>query len=125
MKVIIAGGRDIEDYDAVLKAVADAKFDIDTVVSGGATGVDTLALRYARENGIFSMVFPANWKGYGRRAGPMRNQEMAEHADALIAVWDGESTGTKDMINRMVKANKPVHVHLYGKIKTSLDMFYE
>ncbi len=98
MKVIIAGGRDITDYSLIEIAINESGFIIDEVVSGGATGVDTLAIKYAIEKGIPSKVFHADWKKHQRAAGPIRNREMAEYSDALIAIWDGKSRGTKNMI---------------------------
>jgi uncharacterized phage-like protein YoqJ len=55
------------------------------------------------------MIYPANWRKYGKRAGHRRNQQMADNADALIALWDGESPGTRDMIRRM--ENKPTIIY--------------
>jgi hypothetical protein len=110
MKVIIAGGREINDYELVLKAVLNAGFDITAVVSGGAPGVDALGERFAEETGLQLFKFPAEWNKYGRAAGPIRNKVMADFADALIAVWDGKSTGTKNMIEQATKNGLTVHV---------------
>ena len=66
--------------------------------------------RWAIENGIPIKEFPANWQEFGRAAGPIRNGEMADYADALIAIWDGRSRGTADMISRMKIKEKPVWV---------------
>ena len=98
MKTIIAGSRSVTDLDLVADAVRASGFDITEVVSGGAPGVDSLGEQWAEQHGIPVTRFPADWKRYGRRAGPIRNTEMAEYAEALIAVWDGRSRGTKNMI---------------------------
>jgi hypothetical protein len=98
MKVIIAGSRGIHDYANVCDAVRRSGFAISRVVSGMAAGIDTLAVRYASEHGLPCDRFPADWKKWGRSAGYRRNARMAEHADALIAVWDGRSPGTRHMI---------------------------
>lgn len=98
MRTIIAGSRSITDYDIVLKIVADSEFIITQIVSGGAKGVDTIGEDIAADFGIPLVVFPADWARYGRAAGPIRNELMAKNADALIAVWDGRSTGTKHMM---------------------------
>lgn len=100
MKVIIAGGRDITNPDLVELAVRQSGFSITEVVSGRAPGVDTLGERWARMNKIPITPFPADWKKYGKPAGPIRNTQMANYAEALIAIWDGKSSGTKDMINQ-------------------------
>ena len=99
MKVIIAGSRGIYDYNTILEAIKKSNFNISEVVSGKAIGVDQLGERYANENNISLKLFPANWTEHGKRAGYLRNEEMAEYADALIAVWDGASRGTKHMID--------------------------
>ncbi len=98
MRVIIAGSRGIRDYARVCDAVRRSGFPITRVVSGMAGGVDTLAVRYAREHGLPCDQFPAEWRKWGRGAGYRRNVQMARHADALIAVWDGQSPGTRHMI---------------------------
>jgi hypothetical protein len=89
VKTIIAGSRNIVEYQALLDAIEASGFEITEVVSGGARGVDSLGERYAKEKGISLKIFPADWESHGRKAGIMRNTEMAHYADALIAVWDG------------------------------------
>ena len=100
MRVIIAGSRTITSYDTVKEAVANSGFTITTVISGCARGVDQLGEKWANENGVKIARFPANWEKYGKRAGAIRNAAMADNADALIAVWDGKSAGTRDMIKQ-------------------------
>ena len=99
MKVIIAGSRQINDYQVVVDAINDASFAITQVVCGMARGVDKLGERWAIENNIPVKRFPANWAKYGRSAGFRRNEQMVEYADALIAIWDGYSRGTAHTIN--------------------------
>ena len=110
MKVIIAGGRTITDYSLVYSALAESQFIPTEIVSGMAPGVDTLAIQYAQENNLPLKEFHADWKTHGRSAGPRRNREMANYADALIAIWDGESRGTKNMIEEATKRNLQVYV---------------
>jgi len=111
MKTIIAGSRNIHDYNLLLNAVAEANMVITEVVSGGAGGVDALGEKYARANGLALKVFPAAWGTHGRAAGPIRNAQMAEYADQLIAVWDGKSPGTKSMIDLARKNQLAVYVY--------------
>jgi len=99
MKVIIAGSRGIKDYATVRDAVQRSDFPISRVLSGMAQGVDALAVRYAKENSLPCDRFPAEWSKWGRSAGYRRNVQMAQNADALVAVWDGKSPGTKHMID--------------------------
>lgn len=123
-KVIIAGSRSITTQAIVSNAINAAfnkwmtddqenwkKYVLPEIVSGGAYGVDWLGEKYAKKCGFPCKVFPADWNTYGKRAGFLRNQQMAEYADALVAVWDGQSKGTKHMIDTMVKQNKLVYVH--------------
>jgi hypothetical protein len=88
---------------------------IDQVVSGEAEGVDRAGERWAAAHHIPVKGFPANWKKYGKRAGKIRNIEMADYADGLLAVWDGESPGTSHMIATMVARGKPVVVVVVGQ----------
>lgn len=111
MYCIIAGSRNITDYDLVLEAINHSGFEIDTVVCGGARGVDDLGLRWAKENRRNYVVFPAKWDEHGKAAGPIRNRKMAEYADALIAVWDGKSRGTASMIKEAEKRNLEIYIH--------------
>lgn len=110
MKVIIAGSQTIKRMAIIEKAIADADFTITEVVSGAAPGVDTVGAEWARINDIPVREFPADWRGFGRSAGMIRNQQMAEYADALIAVWDGKSRGTSNMIDSMRRRRKLVYV---------------
>jgi len=115
MKVIIAGGRDFKDYNR-LKEVCDKilsnQNDIE-IVSGTAGGADTLGERYAQEKGYEVKKFPAKWDEYGKKAGYLRNQEMGDYADGLIAFWDGQSKGTKHMIDIANKKGLKVRVISY------------
>ena len=100
MKTIIAGSRGIIPlYGALFKIQEIIPWTITEVVSGTAKGVDITAQRWANSIGIPVKEFPANWDFLGREAGYLRNVEMANYADALIAIWDGQSRGTQHMIN--------------------------
>lgn len=112
MKVIIAGGRNITDYNIVKSAYHKSGFEATEIVSGGARGVDYLGELFAKDHGVLIKVFPADWKTYGKRAGPLRNLQMAEYAQALIAVWDGESRGTANMIAQAREHDLDVFIYL-------------
>ncbi len=111
MRVIIAGSRTVTDFMQVVEAVVKSGFDVTTVISGTAKGVDQLGEDYAELFGLDVERFPADWSQHGRAAGPIRNRAMAEAADALVAVWDGSSRGTKNMIETARKLGLAVHVH--------------
>lgn len=98
MRTIIAGTRTIEDRALVEKAISRAGHLITMVLCGGAKGVDTVGRNWALDKGIPVKYFIANWPAHEKAAGPIRNREMAENADALVAVHDGQSRGTKSMI---------------------------
>ena len=112
MKLIIAGSREGFTYGDVVEAF-DSLIDtvISEIVSGGARGVDRFGEQLAEARGIPLNVKPANWDKYGKSAGYIRNKEMAEYADALLALWDGESRGTKHMIDLAKKNNLKVHIY--------------
>ena len=100
MKTIIAGSRDATLAD--VRAAVDAcpfKDKITEVISGAARGADTFGEQVAASHGWPVTRKPADWKTHGKRAGYLRNEEMAQQADALIAVWDGASKGTAHMID--------------------------
>jgi len=86
-------------------------FTISEVVSGGAAGVDHIGEKWAIKNKIPIKFFIPEWKKFGKKAGPLRNIQMADYADALVAIWDGESRGTWHMINEMKKRNKLILSH--------------
>lgn len=117
-KVIIAGGRYFHDYK-LLREFVDYKLsrvrEIDTIeiVSGHCHGADLLGEAYARERKYGCKIFPAKWSVYGQAAGPMRNRQMAEYADALIAFWNGRSKGTKNMIDTARELGLKVSVKYY------------
>lgn len=100
-KVIVAGGRDFDDYELLknkLDILLQNKTEV-TIVSGAARGADKLGERYAKERGYAISSYPAKWNKYGNSAGYVRNREMAKFGDALVAFWDGKSKGTRHMIN--------------------------
>lgn len=111
VKVIIAGSRNFYDYDKVEDAVVSyfmshgiLKENVE-IISGGARGADKLGERLAISYGLQLSLFPAKWDTYGKAAGMIRNKEMADYAikdsekAILFAFWDGESRGTKGMID--------------------------
>lgn len=121
-KVIIAGGREFNDYDylerSCLTIIEELWADYDLIVmSGHAKGADMLAEKFAKEHGLKLEVYPADWKSHWRSAGFRRNEQMGDMANGLIAFWDGKSHGTKHMIVYARNKGLDVHVFRYNKEK--------
>lgn len=120
MKTIIAGSRDITNYRLVSNCIREAWAEIEggitEIVSGGAMGVDRMGELFAQSACLPLKVIPADWKRHGNAAGPIRNREMAKYADVLIAIWDGESRGTRNMISEARKRGLQVFIfEIQGK----------
>jgi len=110
MKTIVAGSRNCTDVEIVRRAMNTCPFKITEVVSGCARGVDTIGEQLAERKGVPVKRFPANWDRDGKSAGYLRNAEMAEYAEALVAVWDGQSRGTKHMIDLAKRKGLMVYI---------------
>ena len=122
LRIIIAGSRDFNDYELLKKSAIENITkktmlpDLTRIVSGGARGADTLGERFANEMGLEISRFIPDWDGLGKRAGYVRNAEMAKFAveddndGMLIAFWDGKSRGTKHMIDLAKRYGLEVHV---------------
>jgi len=126
-RVIIAGGRDFDNFRFLCKTcmhMLQNKENV-TVVSGCSEGADKFGEKFAKFIGYEIKEFPANWNEFGKAAGPIRNRQMAEYADALIAFWDGESTGTAYMIEEAEKRNLKVIVKKYKVEKIEEKPWYE
>lgn len=111
MRVIIAGSRSITDPTLIPLVVRCSGFLITEVVCGGAKGVDTLGQLWAIENQKAVKLFPADWHRNQVRAGFIRNIEMLQYCNAVIAIWDGQSRGTKHLIEQATLKGKPCYVH--------------
>ena len=113
MKVIIAGSRNFNNYEFLKEKIENLNIQIDEVICGGARGADTLGKRYAIEHDIPVKEFPAKWDKFGKSAGFIRNKQMGDYADYLIAFWDGRSHGTYYMIEYMKMIGKHGRVFYY------------
>jgi len=111
MRTIIAGSRDSLKYSDLELVINLINWNITSVISGGARGADALGERWASENNIPLQIFKADWNHYGKKAGLIRNIEMSNNAQALIALWNGTSTGTKHMIDVAKKKGLVVYVY--------------
>ncbi len=112
IKLIVAGSRDFNNYQLLSKELDQYKGRLKEVVSGMAKGADTLGRNWAITNDIKVAEFPADWT-LGNSAGFIRNHQMGDYADELLAFWNGTSSGTQDMIDYMISLSKPVTVIKY------------
>lgn len=113
MKTIIAGSRSFgNDFYPILYNIVHSCYWIPSlIISGGARGIDSLAIKYASNKHIPYVIMNADWEKYGKSAGYRRNVEMANSAQALIAIWDGKSKGTKHMIDIAKTKELVIHLH--------------
>lgn len=114
-RVVIAGSRDYTNYKEAKEYIDFCISNIRKenkiiIVSGGAKGADALGERYAIQNGFEIERYLADWDTYGKSAGPRRNKKMAEVSDFVICFWNGQSRGTKSMIEYANKCGKPVRI---------------
>ena len=114
-KIVIAGCRNYNNYDEAKEYIdlyiskIRQKHNL-VFISGGCRGADMLGERYATENGFKIERYPADWDTNGKKAGPMRNKQMAENCDFVICFWDRQSKGTKSMIEYARQLNKPIRI---------------
>lgn len=111
MRIIIAGSRNIERPD-VLAALEHCSWSgfATCVVCGGARGADQYGAEWGTRRGLGIQHYPADWEAHGKRAGPLRNRKMAENAEGLVAVWDGASRGTSNMIETAQKLGLRIYI---------------
>ena len=126
MKVAIIGSRHFNDYELLEQAIQESGFDITEECCGEASGADTIGRLWAEDHGIPVTSFPADWdntevpgavvkinswgKKYNAKAGFRRNTEMITYADAVIAMWDGISPGTRHAVREAERLKKPIFV---------------
>ena len=118
LKVIIAGGRDFTDHTRAATEIhnlveAHKLPDTFTVISGNARGADKVGEYLAELWDLPLEIYPADWNQHGKSAGYIRNKQMADIADVLVAFWDSKSKGTMHMINTMKQQHKPVFIFYY------------
>jgi len=116
MKLIIAGSSEIQDEKFILRRIQDLimklVLDVTEIVSGCAPGPDTFGENYASTSDIIVKQMPANRSAHGNAAGPIRNRKMSEYGDIAFVFWNGESTGSLNMISEMNSLGKPCLVEI-------------
>lgn len=118
MRTIVAGSRGVSSFELVEWVCLSAFWQWqeprpEHILCGLARGVDALGEKFAHKYKIPVKYYPADWAGYGRSAGHVRNMEMSRNADALIAIWDGASPGTKHMIDMARARHIETYIHVY------------
>jgi len=119
MKIAIVGGRDFYNTILLQDTLINYCKERDlhprniAIVSGGASGADTLAEMFADRYNIRKIIFKADWNLYGKQAGFVRNHHIINEADVVFAFWDGKSKGTSHSIELAKKANKKLYIIRY------------
>jgi len=108
LRILVCGGRDFSNYDLLCDVLK--KYEVSTIITGGARGADTLAFCWGYDHNKKVLTYPANWKKHGKAAGFIRNQQMLDegHPDLVIAFPGGR--GTADMVRRSKEAGIPTRV---------------
>lgn len=106
MKIMVAGSRSITEFDLSEYIPKNAEL----IISGGASGIDTLAEKFADKHRISKLVIYPNYKLYGKAAPLKRNEIMVDLADDILIIWDGKSRGTKYTVEYAKKKNKNVNI---------------
>ena len=104
MKILIAGSRNIDEFDLSPYIPKETTL----IISGGAKGIDTIAEKYADEHKISKLILLPQYSLYGKSAPIKRNEMMVNIADTVIVVWDGNSSGTKSTLQYSKMKNKNI-----------------
>ena len=118
MRLAIIGSRTFNNYALLSKTLGvhfyymihSDEFGEYEIISGGANGTDNIAKQYAENTNIKYVEFPAEWNKYGKSAGFIRNQQIIDNSDMVLAFWNGESRGTADTIEKAKRAKKPTFI---------------
>ena len=117
MKLLVVGSRSIINFD--LSPYISA--DVDTIISGGASGIDNLAEQYADLHRLSKYIIRPRYDLYGRAAPLKRNEQMLHMADAVLVIWDGASKGTQHTIKYAKKMNRPILLIDFSKLGTTIS----
>lgn len=111
MKAVIAGSRSIRKYKIIERLIKECPFynQITEIISGGAAGVDSMAIHFATKNEIPYKVLHTDLEKYGKKAESIRNTEMIKYGDMLIVIWDGKNKQVRELIKRFRKSLKPYY----------------
>lgn len=116
LRIGVIGSRGFNDYK-LLKDTLDEYLDrVFLIVSGGARGADMLGEKWANENSVKTLIIKPDWEKYGKIAGFLRNTDIVENSDLIIAFWDSMSRGTEDSIKKARDSGKEVKIIFYNKV---------
>lgn len=115
MNLGIIGSRNFNNYRLLYKTILSLLKlnDIKNIISGGAKGADSLGEKFADDNKINKIIFYPEWNKYGKKAGYLRNINIVENSDYIIAFWNGKSKGTEHSINLAKKYNKKIKIVIF------------
>lgn len=118
MKLAVIGSTGFDNYDIMTVVIDELRnlYKINTIVSGGAKGADSLAEIYAKDHKLKLIVFPAQWDKYEKSAGFIRNNTIWDNSDLGVAFWDGSSKGTAHSFKISKKQQKKLYVFDYNKM---------
>ncbi len=109
MRLAVIGSKEFNDYSR-LKAILNKISGITVIISGAAAGTDKMAAQYALEHNLKLLEFPPDFAKYDEEAKHVRDRQIVENCDQLIAFWDGECEGTKYTLDYAEKMNIPIRI---------------
>jgi hypothetical protein len=114
MKLAVIGSRNFSDSHILTQTLnmLHEEYNVTTLVSGGAKGADIMGQRWAEIRSIETEIYIPDWNLHGKRAGLLRNQDIVNSADLIVAFWDGVSTGTRHAIDLAHSSKTPVIVYI-------------
>lgn len=115
LRIAIVGSRDYPDLTHIIRYI-DTLPPNAMLISGGARGVDRVAEQYAKQRSLMTLIYNADWNMHGKSAGMIRNQQIVDAADKIVAFWDGVSRGTADTIAKAQKAGKAIEVYVARRV---------
>ena len=116
IKIGVIGSRSFNDYELLKRVLDEYLGKVWVVVSGGAKGADSLGEKWANENNIKTCIYKPDWDTHGKGAGMIRNKDIVEDSDIIIAFWNSLSRGTEHSINLAKKMDKEVRIVYFNKI---------
>jgi len=121
MKLAVIGSKEFQDF-RLLAIEIEKENNVTKIISGAALGTDSLARRYAIQNNISLLEFPPDYAKYGTQAKHVRDNQIVNHCDKVLAFWDGVCEGTKYTMDYAHQQKVPVRIVWVGKPRTGNKM---